>query len=1152
MLGGAACAVLLADPALSQNATWLATPGSNDFNTSSNWTPATVPSGTAFFDATNRTSVTIGAPTTIGDISFGALAPAYTITIDAAASLTLTGTGIANNSGQSQRLVNGGTFRVEADADLAIDLVMAGGQFQIADTPAFVTLGSLAGAGMVAIGSGSALLVGTGIGSTVFSGQIQGNGSFGTFGPGSLALTGAGSTIGGSLSICSCSTGTLSIRGGSLAVGDDIVVQGGALVVEQGGTLTNTTQFVLGGTFTVDGAGSSASVGSLLANQPATTSRLTVSNGATLTTLGASLDAATFFGVPGSVIATVTGAGSRWTVNSVGGLSIGLGSNGPVTVSVAEGGRLVASQIAIASNGTLNIGLGGLAGGIDRIGPDPTNIDHDGAIVANFSDAMTLSANILANDPASPGTLTKRGTGTLTLTGTNTYLGTTTIEGGVISVASDTNLGDVTSTLALNGGVLRVTGTAFTQTARPITFGGNGGGFDIADAGNSFTLTQSFAGPGGLSKAGAGTLRLTGAQSYLGATTVGGGVLLAGAAGAFSPSSAFTVAAGATLSLGGFAQSIGSLAGAGTVALGAASLAAGSDGTSTAFSGALTGSGGFTKQGTGTLTLSGTGSLTGPTTLQAGMLVVNGSLAGSVVTVNGGTLGGSGTVGGINAASGTVAPGNSIGTLAVAGNVAFGPGSTYRVEANAAGQADRISATGTALLTGGTVQVLAEQGEYGLATRYVILSAQGGVGGTFAGLTSNLAFLTPSLGYTTTEVVLTLARNDVGFVARPGVPGIAVTRNQTGVARVAETLGFGNRVYDALLSSTVAEARAGFDALSGEAHAQTVSVAIETSHLIRETVLNRLRAPFATVPQGTVSGGFSADMPGRPRATQLPASGLDSRRVSLWGEAIGGQGRNDADGNAASLGRRGGGLMLGAEFEQPFGHVPWRVGVAGGFTRTRFELDARRSDGTQDSGHAALYAGARLGQVNLRAGAAYSWNETEITRLVGLRSLSDRLSFEGRGATAQAFGEVGYALALNDVALEPFAQLAAVSVRTESGTERGGPAALTVTGRDQSLGFSTLGLRAETRLGATPLFARAMLGWRHAFGQTTPTAVLAFASGSGRYRVHATPVARDALVAEAGLTWRVAGNASLGLSYGATLSEAARDQTLRGRLDIAF
>ncbi|TSB12932.1 autotransporter outer membrane beta-barrel domain-containing protein, partial [Streptomyces benahoarensis] len=149
-----------------------------------------------------------------------------------------------------------------------------------------------------------------------------------------------------------------------------------------------------------------------------------------------------------------------------------------------------------------------------------------------------------------------------------------------------------------------------------------------------------------------------------------------------------------------------------------------------------------------------------------GALYANGTIAGTVSVGAGGLLGGSGTLGGLNALSGgIVAPGNSIGTLNVAGSVAFAPGSVYRVEANAAGQADRIAAGGAVTLSGGTVQVVAASGAYSPRTTYAILSAAGGVSGRFDGVTANLAFLSPGLRYLPNDVALTLTRNDVPLAA---------------------------------------------------------------------------------------------------------------------------------------------------------------------------------------------------------------------------------------------------------------------------------------------------------------------------------------------------------------------------------------------------
>jgi outer membrane autotransporter protein len=1226
--------VRAAPPPPPQDATWLPNPGSNQFNTGANWNPATVPDGTAFFGSSSITAIDVTAATVIGGFSFGGSAPAYTITIAPAGSLTFTGVGIASTFSAVQTLLNGNilTFQGNSTAGMAAIVTNAGavtdfsaGTGPLADGK--LSAGSIAGAGKYSLGANTLTVGGNGA-STDVSGIVEGvGGSLVKTGAGTLTLSGANTYDGGT----TINVGTLVANhriGGNIdALGSGaIILSGGSLRTDVTGTYAQNVTFADGTTSVFSAAaGQLAQIGGDLTVGAGTTAIFGVAGVAgavninigtvtldplsTIVVAGGTLAGTTSFGnalraastrvdagaildlraASSPTIRNLSGAGEvKIPGGGVGipGLSLTVdggstttfagaisGANGDssVLVSTTPGstgtGRVILAGASTYAGGTticdctiLQLGNGGTSGSI--VG----DVANAGTLAFNRSDTYSFDG-VISNDPltaGSAGKVVQMGSGIIVLTAVNTYSGGTSLDAGTLSVSQEANLGDVAGTLALNGGVLRVTGSTFTQTARAITFGANGGGFDIADAGNSFTVKESFAGPGGLSKDGAGTLRFIAAQSYFGATTVLGGTLLAGTAGAFSPNSAFTVGTGATLSLGGFAQSIGSLAGAGTVALGAASLAVGSNGGSTVFSGALTGSGGFTKQGSGTLTLTGASSLTGPTSLQAGMLMVNGSLAGSVVTVNGGTLGGSGTVGGIVAVSGTVAPGNSIGTLNVAGNVSFGAGSTYRVEVNPAGASDRIVATGTALITGGAVQVLAEQGDYALSTRYVILTALGGVRGVFSSLSTNLAFLTPVLSYGATDVVLTLARNDVAFAPTVVTAGgstasnagatrfVAITRNQAGLGRTAETLGSGNRVYDALIASTIAEARAGFDALSGEAHAQKATVAIETGHLIRETLLNRLRVPFVTGPQGLVDGAFSADAPGRPRPVALPMTVLDSRRILVWGEAIGGQGRSDGDGNAASLTRRSGGLLLGAEIEQPSGATPWRLGVAGGYTRTRFELDSRGSDGTQDSGHVALYGGTQLGRFALRAGAAYSWNESDLTRLVGLRGFADLLRSEGRGAVAQAFGEIGYKLAWNGIAFEPFAQLAGLSVRTDAATERGGPAALALAGRDQALGFATLGLRAEMQLGALPLFGRAMLGWRHAFGETTPTAVLTFASGSASYRVYAAPLARDALVAEAGLAWRVAGNTTLGLSYNAAVSERTRDQALRGRLDIAF
>ena len=71
-------------------------------------------------------------------------------------------------------------------------------------------------------------------------------------------------------------------------------------------------------------------------------------------------------------------------------------------------------------------------------------------------------------------------------------------------------------------------------------------------------------------------------------------------------------------------------------------------------------------------------------------------------------------------------------------------GGTYVVEANAAGQSDRINVAGAATINGGAVQLVAAPGTYANSTTYTILNATGGLGGTtFTGLTFSGSSISP-------------------------------------------------------------------------------------------------------------------------------------------------------------------------------------------------------------------------------------------------------------------------------------------------------------------------------------------------------------------------------------------------------------------------
>jgi hypothetical protein len=162
-------------------------------------------------------------------------------------------------------------------------------------------------------------------------------------------------------------------------------------------------------------------------------------------------------------------------------------------------------------------------------------------------------------------------------------------------------------------------------------------------------------------------------------------------------------------------------------------------------------------------TLNGSGTFSTSATIQNSTLFVNGQLTGPLVTVqSGGTLSGVGTVIGATtvASGGTLKPGSlssPTGTLTITGNLAFQSGAIYLVQVTPSATAG-THVSGTATLTGATVNAQFASGNY-VSRKYTILSAAGGLGGTtFAGVANSNLLLgaSDSLSYDANNVYLNL------------------------------------------------------------------------------------------------------------------------------------------------------------------------------------------------------------------------------------------------------------------------------------------------------------------------------------------------------------------------------------------------------------
>ena len=305
----------------------------------------------------------------------------------------------------------------------------------------------------------------------------------------------------------------------------------------------------------------------------------------------------------GSSFVLVTGTGSRLTATT--GLSIGDGGCGcgPLvgTLAIADGGVVEAADTRILTGSTLRLGTGGLGGTL--ITPAILN---DGAIVANFTDMVTLAADI-----SGTGTLSKAGIGTLILAGNNSYAGGTSITGGFINFNSANSFGS--GLITINGGGLQwATGNSADISAQLAAFGAGGTTFDTN--GNNVTLAASLSGLGGLTKTGPGIMTLSEVNSYQGGTAVNGGTLAVTADANLGAASGGLAFGGGTLQfLAGFITNR-------AVTLNAGGGTFDTNGNNATLAGAIGGAGSLTKVGVGTMTLSGTGTYIGNTTVNAGTL----------------------------------------------------------------------------------------------------------------------------------------------------------------------------------------------------------------------------------------------------------------------------------------------------------------------------------------------------------------------------------------------------------------------------------------------------------------------------------------------------------------------------------------------------
>ncbi len=733
----------------------------------------------------------------------------------------------------------------------------------------------------------------------------------------------------------------------------------------------------------------------------------------------------------------------------------------------------------------------------------------DGTMEVNSGTTITSNYSYIANDAGVTGVVTVTGSGS-TWTHDRLRIGNEGI--GTLDILSG---GNVTSELGILGddstgiGTVTVTGSGSTWTNDYLTIGDYGiGTLNILNGGNVTSDGVDM----GANTTGVGTVTVDGAGSQWITDTSGWNWLYVGAYGNGT----------LTISNGGVVISatsvIGDYTGSGTATVtGSGSQWTNSSELVVGFNG-----------GTGMLNISNGGEVIAPNAEISSTGMLSGD---SRLTLNSGN--------GILTNHGIIAPGNSIGTLTVDGDVVFENGSTFEVEIDNAGNSDKLDVSGDVTINGGSTLTINSNGETITDNKqYTLIEADGSITGTFDTVDTALVTwdtgVTGSMSYPGSTALL--------VVGTPSVTpfddlSLLQTDNQRACGQAVEQIsddGGNLGGITAELQGIVGDdnLRYAYDQLSGQTRPSIAPIADAGVSSFASTVLGRMHNP-----QTGVLGTSSQYYPDSKHYFWITGFGL-------YGERDGKDGVNGSDYDI-------GGLATGLDHQVT---ENFRVGITLGWSDTDVDYDDTRDNSSIESFYSGLYANYKYLNGYIDGIFIYADLDSETDRYVDFVGEKNEGDFDGYEVLASVEAARNYYF--RDILVQPLLGFELSYQHQDSYTETGGSSALRYDNQSFESYKGSLGVKASKYFynnDQQSLWGQLQAKWTHEFGDASTDIEVSFASTpSYRFSIKDAKRDRDSAILNTGLKYAPNKSTVLFVDYDAHLNSDTVAHVLSGGIRLAF